>query len=359
MLSDPQENQQHSTQSDPTGRPDCSTDAATGWEQWRLLLPHLQGLQLLPIGANPPDRKTPIDITTGRGLLGWTKDDTRYSPEQIAVMPPCVIAVGVRTGHDGILVLDVDGCDARDWLLERGVDANNLKTWQVWRTTTHDADTHFKLIFRLTPEQQAQLPHDKSKITFPKREGRDKRDLLELFWNTGGQVLVLGAHCESGGWYCWRNTPADIATPDDITFAAILALKAEIDHRRSLGGGAIGGKGFGSSRPGEWQESSPRQPCPVCGRKHSRACGIHKSGDAVHCYEGSIDLPVDPHSLKPGQTITGFDGRTWAYTKTITTFGDKHCFVLHKPLSSRTRPPKPRYRESPAATIRRLQGVGK
>lgn len=56
--------------------------------------------------------------------------------------------------------------------------------------------------------------------------------------------------------------------------------------------------------------SSRTNPCPICGRTKDGDCRI--ADELVCCHHGSSHSP--PDGLKKGQTVTGKDGRTWAYT---------------------------------------------
>lgn len=307
--------QQHSTQD---------------WAQWKALLPQLAGLPLLPICAKPPECKVPVDPSTGYGLENWQTTDLHFTPEQIAAMNGCVIAVGFRTGSDGVLVVDVESLSALEWLLTHGVNPTDIHTWQIWRTTSDD---RFKLVFRLTAQQQALFPNDKILIRFPKRDGQEKGDALEMYYQGGAQVVVAGAHNSSGVWYCWRNAQAAVIAPDATVFAALVALRDERDRRRGLGG-CGGSKGSTKAAAGEWADSSERRPCPVCGRGHTGACAIHRSGDAVSCYEGATNYPPQPEGgWILGKTVIGYDGRTWAYIKPdyVAEIGDKRIFKIDQP----------------------------
>lgn len=318
----------------PSSLPPQQPAPQVNWSQWKALLPLLTGLPLLPCGAKPPQCKAPVDPLTGNGLKDW-QTCVPYLPEQILSMNGHVLCAGMRTGDDGLLVVDIDGSSGVRWLLAVGVDPDAIDTWQVGRTTSTD---RYKLVFRLTPEQRKLFPNTKLLLRFPPAEGQTKGDALEVYYQNGAQVVVLGEHRASGGWYCWRNSPADIAAPDEAMFAALLALKVEVEKLRGSGGGTKGaglGKRSRKAAAGEWRESSPQQRCPVCGRDHSGACGIHRDGNAVSCYEGGTFTPPEPEGgWIPGKTITGFDGRVWAYLKPdyISGLGHKRVFKIHEPL---------------------------
>lgn len=168
---------------------------------WRSRLPELAGLPLLPCGAGK-DFKAPIDPATRRGLTDW--QTATFSPEEIAVMNGVVRCVGTRCGPDaaGLLVVDVDGASAANWLRAKGCDPDTLQSWRINRTT--DAD-RFKLALLVPKPHWPELIKGKVKITTGAAEQ------IELFW-TSGQVLLLGEHVKSGGSYGWTGSPETVAT---------------------------------------------------------------------------------------------------------------------------------------------------
>ena len=310
-------------------------------QDWRQLLPHCRGLPLLPIGAKPPKRKAPVDPATGYGLSSWDELEELFTPEQIAAMDGgFVIAAGIRCGGDGLVGVDIDGARARDWLVACGADPDCERTWKVGRNTNSHRT---KLIYRLTPEQQQQLGQVKSLLRFPEPgQPKAEADALEIYHSPKGQVIVLGQHCESGGHYVWLDgtTPADITAPTPAMFAAMLAWKAAVDVERGKGGGAGDGAAAGrsfngrTSAPGDWTESGPCNPCPVCGRNTTGACGISRDGRFVSCYEGRTFAAPEPLAgWRPGNTLTGHDGQTWAYIEPQETWGPKRLYKLHEPRS--------------------------
>lgn len=88
------------------------------------------------------------------------------------------------------------------------------------------------------------------------------------------------------------------------------------------------------------QPSSPRNPCPICGRDDSGGdCRIRPDGAQVLCHYGSSFHP--PADLKPGAVITGKDGRQWAFTGPS---ADERTavFVIDQPSTNGSRPHPPR-----------------
>ncbi|CAK6692505.1 AAA family ATPase [Synechococcus sp. CBW1107] len=183
---------------------------------WRSRLPELAGLPLLPCGAGK-DFKAPIDPATRRGLTDW--QTAAFEPEQIAAMNGVVRCVGTRCGPDaaGLLVVDVDGASAADWLRTKGCDPDTLPTWRINRTTDPD---RFKLALVVPEAHWPALV--KGKALFKTGE----REQIELFW-TSGQVLLLGEHVKSGGSYGWTGSPETVATAAGPWLALALELLGE------------------------------------------------------------------------------------------------------------------------------------
>ena len=253
--------------------------------------------------------------------------------------PRHVIAIGVNTGHGGICIVDIDGASAADWLKLRGADPSTCHTWKITRNTD---DNRYKLVFRLTPEQQQLFPQTKLLLRTVKGEA------LEIYFRPGAQCLVLGEHCASGGMYGWVNTPADIATPDQDWLGALQAIAEEVQTLRGKGDPTrhhTKVKGAKGTVPtGAWRGSSHAQPCPVCRRDHSSACTTSFAPDGTQfasCFHGGSFYP--PTGLKVGQVIKGCDGQEWAYLHTyqVDTMGEKSMFKVHQPKASPTVPTRP------------------
>ena len=86
------------------------------------------------------------------------------------------------------------------------------------------------------------------------------------------------------------------------------------------------------------QPSSPRNPCPICGRDDSGGdCRIRPDGAQVLCHYGSSFHP--PAGLKPGAVITGKDGRQWAFAGPSS---DERTavFVIDQPSTNGSHPPR-------------------
>jgi hypothetical protein len=280
-------------------------------ERWRSDdLPRLKplNLPLLAVGASrpdedPPKRKAPADPRTGRLLSGWTT--AQHTVEAIQSAHPDVIAAGTRTGADagGLLVVDVDGETALSWLLERGCDPEQTTTWQIHRNT--DA-ARLKVAFRLSGEQQQQLGQLKRKVhTKDAVKGADgevlqKGEAVEVFHGSG-QVIVLGQHWESGGFYYWPDQmgPEALAPIPECWWAAMLEVV-----------GASTPAAKSSTARGVWR-SLP--DCPICGRNTTSYCAIHQDGKTIRCFHGSTFSP--PTGLRPGEEHTDRNGQIWAFSR--------------------------------------------
>jgi hypothetical protein len=291
---------------------------------------------MLPIGAGA-ERKGPVDPATGYGLGEWQKHPG-FSASEIGSSYGPVIAAGIKTGGEArILVLDIDGASASAWIRVKGIDPDALQTWRINRDTD---PARFKLVFRLTAEQELEFAQTKLLLQTKRRDEEKgiKGEAVEVYFKPGAQVVAIGAHPSSGGNYFWQRSPAEIATPDRALMALLQVIKSSVEELR--------GKGDPSSPPrvkgggkGKWQGSSHRDPCPICGRDHSAACTRSTAADGAEfasCYQGSSFQP--PLNLTKGDTHIGHDGREWAFVREYKTdeIGWKSLFKIHTP-----RPPRP------------------
>jgi hypothetical protein len=176
-------------------------------DDWRLWLPALQGFPLIPCGAGA-EGKAPINPATGAPATQWQHG--AFTPEQIHAMNGVVLCCGTRCGPDagGLLVFDLDGASAIEHCRQNGCDPATTTTWQIHRSTAPD---RLKVAFRVPQHLWDQLPSKKKLVTKAATEGA-KGEQIELFWATG-QVIVLGHHRESGGFYYWPQgrTPQELA----------------------------------------------------------------------------------------------------------------------------------------------------
>jgi hypothetical protein len=308
---------------------------------WRAHLPRLEplNLPLLPCGAGA-EQKGPVNHETGKPLTGWPS--ARFTVPEILAMNGKVRSVGTRTG-DGCLCFDIDGGTAIELALEHGCDPQQANTWQVHRTTD---PLRLKVLFSLTPEQQEHLGEVTSKAITRAAEKNDqgevirKAEALELFHHPGRQVILLGEHPISSGHYVWPDGqgPEALAPIPDCWWQ--LALK--------VAAGELGIRPTAAARPSRKATSStgwqPINPCPICSRDTTSWCTRRSDNGSINCRHGSTFSPVASHGiLKPGQTITGTNGVTYAFTGDSLQ-ADGHTFssfVVHKPRQAPQQQPDP------------------
>ena len=153
----PEENREKSS-------PPATNSSKAAWRDELYRLKDLD-LPLVATGAesrdSPGEKKAPANLRTGRCLQGWST--TKHSIADIQGACDAVISVGTRTGADahGLLVFDIDGETALDWLAARGLDPAAVSTWQIHRDTDPKRK---KVAFKLTDEQQQELGQIKKKL---------------------------------------------------------------------------------------------------------------------------------------------------------------------------------------------------
>jgi hypothetical protein len=288
---------------------------------WRQqLIPMLKGIgPLLPGG---PDK---------RPLVGNEWDDhPGLSTTQLqAAAPSCVCwHIGASETHIGI---DIDGTAPAAFCQSHGCDPFSADTWRIIRTS--DAK-RLKLVFTVTPEQKEVLAAATQKsVKFAGRE-------VALFAAHGHQIIVCGDHftkesnyTEQDDQYAWSGrAPAEAQPLPPKWFALLTGLFCGDRPLKPATRRTVTPSKRSSSTSG-WSNSSTRQPCPVCGRSHSGACAIHGDGESVWCCHG--ETCSAPDCSKPGERITGRDGRAWGYVRTEEhdCFGERSLFKLHKPRS--------------------------
>ena len=162
---------------------------------WRQDLHRLQpfeaDLALLPIGWGT-EQKGPM-------LEGW-QHHGGFTVEQLQGRYG-IRSVGARTGMltGPLLAFDFDGATS----LTLGLDPTEVSTWQVHRNTD---PARLKVLFRPTLEQLTELQggaeFQGKTITAPKTDTA-KGEALEVLFDGGRQVIVLGEHPSSGGTYYW------------------------------------------------------------------------------------------------------------------------------------------------------------
>ena len=309
-------------------------------------LPKCEELALLPIGGN----KIPVDLETGRYLSEW--QEQRYTVEQLQQPNEYVRALGFRPGPESsdIRIIDLDGPTAKQFFEERGALLEDVG-WVIRRS---NAPGRNKAAFTLTAEQAAALPLGKSKLTLkPGKDGKPGEQ-IELF-NGIGQCVIAGRH-PNGGRYINDGDPTTAAPPNDAWWAALLEYTRQWQLQSTRVQARSSAADAGDL---EWENSSPENPCPICGRTHSSWCStwVNKvTGDTgVNCHHGSngaaLALTTIPASdflpeqrVEPSTVVTGHDGQEWAYTGDGTKSGNDSFskFVLDRPAEKQRKKKEPR-----------------
>lgn len=301
--------------------------------RWIDALPRLEALQgdlaLLPVGWGA-DQKGPM-------LHRWQHHPGFTIPELMRVRG--IRSVGARTGVNTgpLLCFDFDGSTTVDLSCQLGFAPWEVQTWQVHRDT--DA-FRLKVLFRPTPEQIAQLPirpdggiEFQGKTITALKTGGCKGEALEVFFDGGRQVIVIGEHPSSGGHYFWPEGlgPEALAPPPPAWWAhALLIAQHEL------------GRGVPSHRSSSKRSGSRRlDPCPICGR-HSGPGGsalwCSKSSEGlVFCMPGTtFNAELRHGPLVVGRSVV--DG--WALVKrSPTPDGDVLTFKPHQPKIAATADP--------------------
>ena len=271
-----------------------STPTAPAWFAELPRLAHLeQDLALLPVGWGA-ERKGPM-------LDGW-QHHPGFTVAQL-LSRYGIRSVGARTGmHTGpLLCFDIDGATALELACSLGMEPSAVTTWQVHRTT--DAN-RLKVLFRPTLEQLQQLPggaeFQGKTITAPKTEST-KGEALEVFFDGGRQVIVLGEHPSSGGHYYWPNEmgPGALTAPPEQWWQHALESAVKAQQPTSSG-----------SKPSSTRNGTRLlNPCPVCGRHSGGESGLwcaETSTGLVLCMPGST-YNVDPSGTMPiGTVVNGY-----------------------------------------------------
>ena len=284
------------------------TPKAPAWFAGLQRLTHLeQDLALLPVGWGP-DRKGPM-------LEGW-QHHLGFTVAQLQAHRS-MRSVGARTGllTGPLLCFDFDGATS----LKLGLDPSWVSSWQVHRDTNAN---RLKVLFRPTLEQLSELPggteFQGKTITAPKTD-TSKGEALEVFFDGGRQVIVLGEHPSSGGHYFWPDQlgPEALAAPPDHWWEHALEVAVACQQRITTG-----------SKPSSRRHGTRRlDPCPICGRHGSLWCEQTQQG-LILCMPGSTFSAEQRHGpLVLGQVVDG-----WALVKrTPIGEGDVLTFKVHRP----------------------------
>jgi hypothetical protein len=243
-------------------------------------------------------------------------------------------SVGARTGllTGPLLCFDFDGASSFDL----GLNPATVTGWQVHR----DTDPHrLKVLFRPTLEQLNQLPggaeFQGKTITAP-AIGTSKGEALEVFFDGGRQVIVLGEHPSSRGHYFWPDGmgPEALTAPPERWWCHALEVAATCQQRLTTG-----------SKPSSRRHGTRRlNPCPICGRHDGPGgsglwCEQTQQG-LILCMPGSTFSAEQRHGpLRIGQIIDG----GWALVKrTPIGEGDVMTFMQHRPKENQNTNPRHR-----------------
>ena len=178
------------------------------------------------------------------------------------------------------------------------------------------------MLFRPTPEQLKQLPggaeFQGKTITAPKTDTA-KGEALEVFFDGGRQVIILGEHPSSNGYYYWPDGmgPEQLTAPPAEWWAHALQIANKCHHNETTG-----------SKPCSRRNGTRRlNPCPICGRHGSLWCEQTQQG-LILCMPGSTFSAEQRHGpLSVGQVVDG-----WALVKrTPINDGDVLTFKAHRP----------------------------
>ena len=279
--------------------------------QWRQDLHRLQPfeaeLALLPIGWGTENK--------GPMLEGWQHHGgfTVAQLQQHRKMRSVGARTGLLTGP--LLAFDFDGQTS----FELGLDPSTVGSWQVHRTTD---PWRLKVLFRPSLEQLTELPGGaefQGKTITAAKTITAKGEALEVFFDGGRQVIVLGEHPSSNGTYYWPSHlgPEALTAPPERWWAHALQVAADCRQRLSSG-----------SKPSSRRHGTQRlDPCPICGRHGSLWCEQTRQG-LILCMPGSTFSAEAAHGpLRIGQVVDG-----WALVKrTPIAEGDVLSFKAHRP----------------------------
>jgi hypothetical protein len=264
------------------------------WQTESLRLQRLEdSYRFLPVGWGS-EGKAPM-------LPEWSKHPG-YQISQITSTPG-VKALGVIS-HP-LMCFDFDGESSESLARQHGLEY--CQTWIVGRSTDPN---RFKVLFKPTPEQLAQLPD--GQLTHSQQTKSAERDIdgkvikkaeaLEVFCHPGRQVIVLGEHPSSGGHYYWRegHGPEALVAPPKSWWDYVLEVSADYPKQS---------KAKDSESSGAWIRLSE---CPVCcrGPNDNPICQLSGDGKVLRCFVGSTFHP--PTGLKPGQYAGDTD---WAFVR--------------------------------------------
>ena len=286
-------------------------DKAPNPENWLAKLDRLQpfevDLALLPIGWGNEEK--------GPMLEGWQHHGGFTSAE--LQQHRRIRSVGARTGllTGPLLAFDFDGATS----LSLGLNPATAGSWQVHRNTDPN---RLKVLFKPTLEQLEQLPggaeFSGKTITAPATDNA-KGEALEVFFDGGRQVIILGEHPSSNGYYYWPNGmgPEQLTAPPAEWWAHALQIANKCHHNKTTG-----------SKPCSRRNGTRRlNPCPICGRHGSLWCGQTQQGLILFMPGSTFSAEQRHGPLRIGQVVDG-----WALVKrTPINDGDVLTFKAHRP----------------------------
>ena len=289
------------------------------------LIPLEEQLSLLPVGWGK-DGKAPMFLGRRKGPEeDWTQK--ALTVEQILNFERKPLhSVGARTGIDSgpLLCFDIDGETALELACSHGMEPWCANTWQVHRTTD---PFRLKILFRPTPEQIAQLPAGEfqGKSITADKKGTKKGEALEVFFDSGRQVIILGEHPSSGGFYIWPKEygPEALSAPPDPwwNFALHLAHKSQKPVRHC-------------AKPTLTRKGTRiLDPCPICGRHSAAQSGLwcaQTSDGLILCMPGTTFNADPTGTMKLGTVINGYA----LVKRSPISEGDCLTFAPHKPRRS-------------------------
>jgi len=162
------------------------------------------------------------------------------------------------------------------------------------------------------------------KTTTAAKTDTDKGEALEVFFDGGHQVIVLGELPSSGGTYYWPSYmgPEELQAPPEQWWAHALEIAHQCHHNKTTG-----------SKPSTNRHGTKRlNPCPICGRHNGPGgsalwCEQTQQG-LILCMPGSTFSAEGRHGpLRIGQVVYG-----WALVKRSPYSGaDVLTFKAHRP----------------------------
>ena len=263
-------------------------------------------------------------------ISGWQRHQGFAISQLMAVEG--IRSVGCRTGlHPTPLVaFDFDGQTALELACSLGMEPWRADTWQVHRTTD---PFRLKVLFSPTPEQTAQLPEGaefQGKTITATKTDTAKGEALEVFFDDGRQVIVIGEHPSSDGNYYWPDGmgPEALSAPPDAWLNHAIDIAKKCHHNKTTG-----------SKPSPNRRNTLRlNPCPCCGRNSSGGNGLwceQTSEGLILCMPGSTFNADPTGSMALGTVVNGYA----LVKRTPISDGDCLTFAPQRPFRRNRRMP--------------------